>query len=171
MCDGYSAALAIIAIASTAAEITAQNKQAEAESKAATNAAIADYNQQNEQQHQINQQNAAEKAERAKQAMMERAALRVSQGESGLAGLSHLKELGAVDQRESYDLSILETNRANRVRQVEVEKEGTLATAQGRTNIANSKMVSNAMAGLQIGMSGATGAMQGYSYGKSINKG
>lgn len=159
--------MAVAAAASTAISIDAQNRQAEASADAAKNAAAADYQQQVEQQSQVDQQAAIDKSERAKQAMIERASLRVAQGESGLAGISHIQEQNAVDMKQSYDTSIMEANRANKVRQLEVEKNSTYTNAQGRVNMANASMVSNAMAGLQIGMAGTSGAIQGYTMGKS----
>lgn len=159
--------MAVAAAASTAISIDAQNRQAEASADAAKNAAAADYQQQVEQQSQVDQQAAIDKSERAKQAMIERASLRAAQGESGLAGISHMQEQNAVDMKQSYDTSIMEANRANKIKQLEVEKNSTYTNAQGRVNMANASMVSNAMAGLQIGMAGTSGATQGYTMGKS----
>ena len=170
MCNPAIAVAVISAVAtaaSTAMSISAQNDQAEASADAAKNAASADYMQQTEQQSQVDQQSAIEKSERARQAMIERASLRAAQGESGLAGISQNREMNQVDFNQSYDASIMEANRANKIRQIETEKNSTYTNAQGRVNMANSSMVSNAMAGLQIGMSGTSGALQGYTYGKS----
>ena len=161
------AVMAVASTASTAISIDAQNRQAEASADAAKNAAAADYQQQIEQQSQVDQQSAIDKSERARQAMMERASLRVAQGESGLAGISHMQEQNAVDMKQTYDTSIMEANRANRIRQIDAEKNSTYTNAQGRVNMANSSLVSNAMAGLQIGMAGVNSAVQGYTYGKS----
>lgn len=159
--------MAVTAAASTAMSIQAQNQQAEATADAAKNAAASDYIQQTEQQDQINQQAALDKAERARQAMFERASLRVSQGESGLVGISQDKEMNGVTFNQAYDTSIIEANRSNKVRQTQVEKDATYSAAKGRINVANSQITSGAMAGLQIGMSGASGAAQGYTMGKS----
>lgn len=165
------AVMAAASAASTAMSVKAQNDQANAEADAARNAAAADYIQQTEQQSQIDQQAAIDKSERAKQALMERAALRVAQGESGLSGLSQDREQAATYMNEAYDASLIEANKANRIRQTQFEKDATYANAQGRVNVASSRFTSGAMAGLQIGMSGATGAMQGYSVGKSLSGG
>lgn len=158
---------AVASVASTAVAVNAQNKQAEASADAAKNAAAADYQQQIEQQSQVEQQSSIDKSERARQAMIERASLRVAQGESGLAGISQIQEMNAVDMKQSYDTSIMEANRSNKISQLEAEKNSTYTNAQGRVNMANASMVSNAMAGLQIGMAGTSGALQGYTMGKS----
>lgn len=150
-----------MAAASTAMSISAQNKQADATATAANNAAASDYQQQTLAQEQTNQQSAIDKSERAKQAMMERASLRVAQGESGVSGLSTGRELGAVDMSQSYDTSIMEANRAGKVRQLQYEKEGTYTTAKGRVNMANSQKTSGWQSGLQIGIAGTTGYLQG----------
>lgn len=169
MCEPTTIATiaAISAIGSSALSVMSANKQAAATEEAAKNAAAADYVQQTEQQDQVNQQASLDQAQRAKQAMMDRASLRVAQGESGLSGISSAKEMGAVDFNEYYDMSVIESNRMNRIRQTEAEKNATRANAQGRINMAASQRTPGWAAGLQIGMAGATGAMQGYTMGKS----
>lgn len=173
MCNPAIAVAIISAVAtaaSTAMSISAQNDQAEASADAAKNAAAADYQQQVEQQSQVDQQSAIEKSERARQAMIERASLRTAQGESGLAGISPLREMNAIDMKQTYDMSIMDANRNNKIKQIETEKNSTYVNAQGRVNTANASKVSPLMAGLQIGMSGTSGALQGYTYGKSWSK-
>lgn len=171
MCEAATITAAIMAITaatSTAMSIKASNDQAEAQSKAASNAAASDYIQQTEQQDQTNQQAALEKTERARQAMIERAKLRVSQGEAGIGGLTPMKEMQESYMNETYDASILETNRANRIRQIEAEKEGVRANAQGRINVSRSGVTPGWAAGLQIGFSGVEGGIKGYTIGKGM---
>ena len=172
MCEPVTVGIIMAATtaASTAISVNAQNKQAEASAQAAKNSAAADYQQQIEQQSQVDQQSSIDKSERARQAMIERASLRVAQGESGLTGISQIQEMNAVDMKQSYDTSIMEANRSNKISQLEAEKNSTHVNAQGRVNMANSSMVSNAMAGLQIGMAGVSSGLQGYSMGKSWRK-
>lgn len=171
MCEPATIAMigmGVMAAASTAMTVVASNNQADATKNAAENSAASDYVQQTEQQNQVGQQAALDKSERARQAMVERASLRVAQGESGLSGISTGRELGSIDMSQNYDQSIMEANKANKIRQIQFEKDGTKTTAQGRINMANSQKTSGWQAGLQIGASGASGAMQGYAMGKSF---
>lgn len=151
------------AAASTAMAIKAQNDQADAEADAAKKAAASDYVQQTEQQDQVNSQAALEKTERARQAMIERAKLRVAEGESGVSGLSPFREMGETYFNEGYDASILETNRANKIRQIQTEKDATESRAAGRINVANSRLVPGWAAGLQIGSSALQAGTSTYS--------
>lgn len=171
MCDAAAIGMGIMAMASTAMSIKAQNDQAEVTVDAANKSAASDYIQQTEQQSQVGQQAALDKSERARQAMIERASLRTAQGESGLSGASLGKELGATDFTQTYDSSLIEANKANKIRQIQYEKEGTKTTAQGRINMANSQKTSGWQAGLQIGMAGASGAAQGRTMGKNMGLG
>lgn len=162
------ALMAIASAASTAMSISAQNQQADAQADAATKAAAADYTQQVTQQEQIDAQAAQEKLQRAQAAMVERARLRVSSGEAGIGGLSPAKDIAESFMKEGMDLSTIETNRLNKVKQVEAEKNSTYATAQGRINTANAGKSSGWTSGLQIGLSGLQGGAQGYTLGKAI---
>lgn len=200
MCNPAAIVMAVMSVASTAMSVAAQSQQIEAmndqanaarsaseantkmEADAAANAAAQDYMAVGAQQDEINQQAAQEKQQRALLAMRERAALRVSAGEAGLAG-------GVVDgaikdtyMNESADMGTLEANRANKIKQAQLSKGQIQATAQGRVNQGISNMRSTFaqnpnktapsawVSGLQIGMAGASGAMQGYAYGQSLPK-
>lgn len=159
---------AAAAAASTTMSIQAANNQAEAQVDAANKASAADYVSQTTQQEQVNQQAAQEKMQRAQQAMAERAQLRVTAGESGVGGLSPMKDIAETYMNQGLDASTLETNRANKVRQIQNEKDSTFATARGRRSVAMAGMSSGWTAGLQIGTAALRGAASGYSTGKSL---
>lgn len=162
--------MAVAGAATTAVSINAANNQAEAQVDAANKSAAADYISQTTQQDQVNQQAAQEKMQRAQQAMAERAKLRVTAGESGVGGLSPMKDIAETYMNQGLDASTLETNRANKVRQIQNEKDSTSATAQGRRNVAMAGMSSGWTAGLQIGTSALSGAASGYSTGKNLER-
>jgi hypothetical protein len=164
------AVMAAAAAASTTMSIQAANNQAEAQVDASNKAAAADYTSQTTQQDQVNQQAAQEKMQRAQQAMAERAKLRVTAGESGVGGLSPMKDIAETYMNQGLDASTLETNRANKVRQIQNEKDSTSATAQGRRSVAMAGMSSGWTAGLQIGTAALSGSASGYSTGKSLEK-
>lgn len=153
--------------ATTAITIEQKNQQASATTKAAQNAAAADYVQEQTAMQENSQKNAIDASERARQAMVERAQLRMAQGESGLAGVSQGREMNEVDYNQAWNDSILKTKDANYDQQMMAEENKSYTLDQGRINEANAQTVGGAMAGLQIGMSGITGGMQGYGMGRS----
>ena len=162
------AIMAAASAATTTTSVIAANNQAEAQTDAANKAAAADYVAQTTEQDQVNQQAAQEKLQRTQAAMAERARLRVASGEAGIGGLSPAKDIGETYMNQGMDASVLETNRANRIRQIENEKDSTYATNQGRNNVAAAGMTQGWSAGLQIGSSLLNGAASGYTMGKTM---
>lgn len=158
-----AAVSALAAAGSTALQIKAQNKQAEATQQAAVN----EYNNQVQQQEireqQIAQQAGQELSERAKQAMRERAKLRTVTGESGIAGstVDRLKTESLMS--ESYDVAVLEENISNVMKQEYFKEKGTQTRLQSEIDKAESSKTQGSMAGLQIGLSGLSGGISGYS--------
>lgn len=164
------AVMAASAAATTTVSVQSANKQAEATTDSANKAAASDYVQQTEQQDQVNQQAAQEKLQRTQAAMADRARLRVSAGESGVGGLSPAKDIAETYMNQGMDASILETNRANKIRQIQLEKGATYANNQGRDNIAAAGKSAGWSAGLQIGSSALQGGSSGYTMSKGWNK-
>ena len=162
------AVMAATAAATTTVSVEQANKQADATTDSANKAAAADYVQQTTQQDQVNQAAAQEKLQRTQAAMADRARLRVSAGESGIGGLSAAKDIGETYMNQGMDASILETNRANKIRQIQLEKDSTFANNQGRDNVAAAGKSSGWSAGLQIGSSALGGASSGYTLGKGM---
>ncbi|MDB5808899.1 MAG: hypothetical protein JWN94_1021 [Betaproteobacteria bacterium] len=102
------------------------------------------------QQQQINNAAANETTERAKQAMIEQAKLRTISGESGVGGISSDRLLADSAFQEGYDITGIESNRVNRVKQTNALLIGYQANAQSQANAAYNKAPSALGAGLQI---------------------
>lgn len=175
-----TSAVSVVSANETAAkQRDAADANAKAAADAANNAAALDYLQQGEQQDQTNTQAAQEQTQRAKQALMERASLRVASGESGVAGATVDRLEGDTYMQNSLDAASIETNRSNKVNQIQMEKKATEATANSRgnqalsdsrTTYANSKSTSGWAAGLQIASSTASTGMSTYANVKTLNR-
>ena len=94
----------------------------------------------------------------------------MSAGESGVGGTTPDKDQAESFMTQSMDASTIESNRANKIAQVEAEKRKTQATAQGRINTAYGNILQVLVYGPQIGMSGLQGGMQGYSAGQQLDQ-
>jgi len=162
--------MAIASMASTAMTVIGQNKQADAQEEAATAAAQADYAALADRQYQQNVEAQQATFERERQAEREAANIRVATGESGLAGLLPLRQLHDSMFQAEYDQNIIEYNRESGINQTKRDMASVRANAQGRINEANARKVGALAAGLQIGMSGADGAVRGYALGSGIKK-
>lgn len=145
-----------------------QNDMAEAQSEAAYDAALADYDLLNQQQSQINTKAAQDKFNRERQGMREMAMIRVAQGESGALGNSALRELNASLFQTGYDTDIIDYNRDIQLRQTESQKLATRAGASGRYNMAKANTVNPFSSYMQIGSSGLSGFSGGYQLGKQV---
>lgn len=106
-----------------------------------------------------------------RQGMRERAKARVLAGESGVAGITPIREQANSFLQQAYDIGIMQTNRNNKLEQVEAEKQGIWATASGRLNQAAGRTTNPFMAGLQIVTSGVSGAASGMTLGNTLSKG
>lgn len=148
--------------------INAQNRMAQAEAEAASQAALADYNTLVEQQRQINQQTSLEKVERYRQAMRERSRLLVALGEAGVDGFTPGRELANAYLQTSYDVGIMEENRQNRMSQNLLEMGSVSATARSRANVARSKYISPLYGALMIGSAATQGYGAGFQLGQTI---
>lgn len=156
-------AMAAISAISTGISIHQNNKAVEAEMQAAVDAQAADNVLIDEQMGQVEQAKRIDQLERSRQAARERAMLRTAHSESGIAGASPMREIYDTFLQENYDMGIIETNAENAKAQASANGKAIAATAQGRVNAAKSRAVSPGMGALQIGLSGAQGAMQGAS--------
>lgn len=166
--EAFMGIMAAVTAATTTMTIKNQNDMAEAQAEQANASAQSQYNALQEEERQINSQAALEKLERQRQALRERASLRVATGESGVAGVNPTRELANVGVQESYDMAILEENRQNKVYQNQSNKGAVQAEAKARNLDAMSKYTGALSSGLQIGASGAEGAVKGAQYGTKI---
>ena len=153
--------IAAVAAAGSTASIIQNNKSVQAQLTGAANAKSADYNAIAAQRGEID--DGATGAELAVQAeaMRARATLRVAQGESGLVGPTQLRELADQRNAEATNLTTIEANRASANAQLERNLVNVDINAAGRMNEANSKVIGNFAAGLQIGGAAAGGFMAG----------
>lgn len=171
MCDPVTATTAIIAginMLGTASEISAQNKQADAEIAAANQAYGVDINLLNEQFYQIQEQTALDQVERQRQALRERGRMMVAMGEVGIEGNSPLREIANSFLQESFDKGIMEANKENRIKQNYAERKKIKAERESRINQAKSKKVDPLFGTLLIGSSGLSGAASGRKLGTTL---
>lgn len=146
MCNPV-AVMAVMTVASAVgAKETATNTQ-----QAANNALGKQYQQINEKQGQINQQSALDQSERDKQGLLERAKMATISGESGALGISSDRLLSDSFMQEGTDISSLEKNRVNAIKQTGWEGTQAQASAQSTINTAAAKAPSVIGTGLQIG--------------------
>jgi hypothetical protein len=151
MCvDPATAALALTIASSAVSHIGAQQSAKAQDSAIRQNAAI---NQERmaAQVKQTNDASREEMSERARQAMIERGRLQVIAGESGLSGFD--REINNTFYSESTDIATLESNRRNRIEQMNVE--GRAGTASANNQLASVRRPSLLGTGLQIAAAGA----------------
>lgn len=128
-----------------------QNEMAQAQMDAAAqsqklmNAQIA------EKQKQINQQSALEQSERNKQGMIERAQIATIAGESGALGFSSDRLMNDSFMQEGTDISSMELNRQNSIKQTEWEKQQAKVNTQNANSQAKASAGNILGTGLQIG--------------------
>lgn len=147
MCDWTLA----LSIASAGMQYISGQQQAAATADAMRQQTQIMYDQAAEKEKQINQQAANTEAERNKQGMIERAEMKTIAGESGAIGFSSDRLLKDSFMQQGTDLMSIEANRANQIKQVELEKRGFQAKGNATTAEAYAKAPSLVGTGLQIG--------------------
>jgi len=149
----------------------AQNEQAEAQAEAANKAASYDYQQLAAQKMEEDEQSAQEKLQRQLQTAREHSRISVAMGEAGVTGTSGLRILNNTLMQGSYDIGVIEANRASKARQIMSQVDAVHAQNVGRVNQAEANTVSSAMGFLNAGLAGVSGAAEGYTMGESFFKG
>lgn len=147
MCDPLS----IISGISAVATYVGGKQNAANQTAASNNAAVLQQQQINEKQQQINQQSALDQSERDKQGLLERAKMATISGESGALGISSDRLLSDSYMQEGTDMSSLEKNRLNSIKQTtwEAKQAQASATSRNTTIAANSPTLIGT--GLQVG--------------------
>lgn len=146
MCNPMLVMAGMTAVSALGAKQNADNAQA-----ASNNALSQQYAQINEKQGQINQQSALDQSERDKQGLLERAKMATIAGESGALGISSDRLLSDSLMQEGTDISSLEKNRMNAIKQTGWEGTQAQASANSRNADIASKTPTLLGTGLQIG--------------------
>lgn len=146
MCDWTLA----LSIASAGMQYVSGQQQAAATAESMKQQTELMYQQAAEKEKQINQQAANSEAERQKQGMIERAQMKTTAGESGALGFSADRLLKDSFMQQGTDLMSLEANRANQIKQTELEKRGAQAKGQANAQDAYNKAPTIMGTGLQI---------------------
>lgn len=142
------------------------NQQAD-NAQAASNSALSlEYQQINEKQQQINQQSALDQSERNKQGLLEQAKISTIAGESGALGISSDRVLADSFMQEGTDMSSLEKNRVNAIKQTGWEGRQAQGSADVRNADISNKRPSLIGTGLQI----AADSYGGIQKAKSVAK-
>jgi hypothetical protein len=166
-------AMMVISAASMAVQQYQSSKARDAAKDAADKQAKlareAEQNQLKALEEQMEQEKDAtelEKLGRERQALRERAKIRVAAAEAGVFGNVTLREMAASELQESQDKGIMDYNleakqkqAARRGAAIEINTERDIANAEASVPMGTPTW----MAGLQIGLAGASGAMQGAS--------
>jgi len=163
--------MAAMSMAQSAIATNAQNDQAEAEGEAANRAASYDYQQLAAEKSELDEQAAHEKLKRQLQTRREHGRLAVAQGEAGVGGNSTMRILNNSMMQGSFDVGVIEANRASKARQITAGVDSTHARNQGRINMAEASSVSQGAGILNMGMAGVSGGAEGYMMGKSMFSG
>ena len=109
------------------------------------------YAQTAEKQKQINEQAAVNKLERRKQGMVDRAEAVTAAGESGALGFTSNRLIADSLMQQGTDVSTIEMNRKNQMKQTDNENKSAYARATGSTNQAYASAPGLIETGLQIG--------------------
>ena len=147
MCDIVTA----LSVASAASTFMGGQSAASAQSDAAQANLEAQYAQTKEKQKQINEQSALEGSERQKQGLIDRAESMAIAGESGALGFSSDRLMADSFMQEGTDLMSIEQNRANQMKQANINNQSYRASAQSSANSAYANAPSLVGTGLQIG--------------------
>ena len=178
MCNpaAFMVATMVISAVSTGVSMYQQNQAQKSQMKAAKKesqyieeAEVVQIEALDAQIEEVTDKGELEKLERARQAMRERAKIMVAASESGALGNSVLQQLSASFVQEGEDKGIIDYNTRADVDQVERQKRATEINSERQKANAFASVqqpISGFMQGLNIGLSGASGAMSGYAMGK-----
>lgn len=140
-----------LSIASSVSSFVGGQQQASSAADAQEDNLNAYYKQTAQKQKEINEAAASDAVERRKQGMIDRAESMVSAGESGALGFTSDRLISDSLMQQGTDITILENNRKNAIKQTNNENTSARANAQSRTNQAYSNAPGLIETGLQIG--------------------
>ena len=146
-----------LAIGSAVMGFVGQNSQAQAQMDAAGRQQQLMNQQISEQQAQIQDQASLESTERNKQGMIERAQMATIAGESGALGISSDRLLADSFMQEGQDMSSLERNKQNALKQTQWQGRQAQEDARSSISVAKGNAGNLVQTGLQIGT-----AVEGY---------
>ena len=140
-----------LSIASGAASFLGGQQQAQA--SADSNAAGLEefYKQTADKQEEINESASIAMTERRKQGMIDRAEAVTAAGESGALGFTSNRLIADSFFQQGTDVSSIEMNRKNSLKQTQRENDSAYASATGRTNQAYASAPGLIETGLQVG--------------------
>lgn len=141
----------LMTIGMSAVQYIGGQQAAEGQYKAAKEAAAIENQALTERQRQVNDASALEQSEVVKQGMVERAKIATIAGEAGAMGLSSDRLLGDSFMQQGLDISSMETNRQNEVKNLSSKQQTNQAKGQALTNQAYAQAPTLIGTGLQIG--------------------
>jgi len=147
MCDVMTA----LAVTGAVTSFAGGQAQASATSDAAQANLEAQYAQTAEKQEEINEQASIAMTERRKQGMIDRAEAVTAAGESGALGFTSNRLIADSFFQQGTDVSSIEMNRKNSLKQTQRENDSAYASATGRTNQAYASAPGLIETGLQVG--------------------
>ena len=140
-----------LAIGSAVMGYVGQNDQAQAQMDSAGRQQELMNQQITEQQGQIQDQASLETTERNKQGMIERAQMATIAGESGALGISSDRLVMDSFMQEGQDVSSLERNKQNALKQTQWEGKQAQESAKSKISVAKGSAGNLLTTGLQIG--------------------
>lgn len=140
-----------LSVASGVMSFVGGQQQASASADANSAGLEAFYAQTAEKQKEINEQAAVNKLERRKQGMIDRAEAVTAAGESGALGFTSNRLIADSLMQQGTDVSTIEMNRKNQIKQTDNENKSAYARATGSTNQAYASAPGLIETGLQIG--------------------
>ena len=140
-----------LSIASGAANYLGGQAQADASADANAAGLEAFYAQTAEKQKEINEQAAVAQLERRKQGMIDRGEAVTAAGESGALGFTSNRLIADSFFQQGTDISSIEMNRKNQIKQTDNENKSAYARATGNTNQAYASAPGLIETGLQVG--------------------
>lgn len=140
-----------LSIASGAASFLGGQQQAQASADANSAGLEEFYEQTAQKQEEINEQASISMYERRKQGMQDRAEAVTAAGESGALGFTSDRLMADSFFQQGTDISTIEMNRKNQLRQTDNENKAAYARATGQTNQAYAQAPGLVETGLQVG--------------------
>jgi hypothetical protein len=140
-----------LSVASGVMSFVGGQQQASASADANSAGLEAFYAQTAEKQKEINEQAAVNQLERRKQGMIDRAEAVTAAGESGALGFTSNRLIADSLMQQGTDVSTIEMNRKNQIKQSDNENKSAYARATGATNQAYANAPGLIETGLQIG--------------------
>lgn len=148
--------MALLGAASSAANVAATNKQAQAQAEAAVSATNLAYKQQEMEQEEIRQETGVQLTAEALKRVEERGKVRAAQAESGVAGISSARELANTYLQEALTTGTIISKEEARLRTSGLHSQQSFLSGVSSVNQATASMYSPLTAALTIGAGAAS---------------